>query len=244
MKKTLFLFLFCYGLCSPAFCQRLKVGFTFQYLILKQVKVNADHLIAASSYNNYNVIDNRWKFFSAGQSFVVGTILQVDSRRFYFAMEPSWELNTYDYHVSYTLTPTSSEKIDFKTLFIQIDIPIYVGYQFKTSGLLRYSFFGGVSPVMPFHLEASLVSPNNEPGIYDRYNAYDMKNILYTGNPYFNGLAGFGIHFASLGRLDVRYVRRLNSPGNQYPVSFQSVGIGLTFFLPLHLLKKKIYYED
>ena len=171
-------------------------------------------------------------------------MVQVDLKKFYFAIEPSFELNTYDYTVEYPLTFSTNERITFKTLFIQIDLPVYLGYQFKSSDFLRYSFFAGAGPVFPYHLEARMNSESNDAAIGDRYNQYDMKNILYTNQPYWNAVAGLGIHFASLGRLDIRYVNRLGSPGSQYSTAFRSVGIGLTFFLPLHLLKKKIYYEE
>jgi hypothetical protein len=44
--------------------------------------------------------------------------------------------------------------------------------------------------------------------------------------------------------VDVRYKHRLDSPGVQYKTSFNTIGIALTYFLPLNLLKKKIYYEE
>ncbi len=230
--------------CTPAFSQHLNLGITFQYLMLKQVRINSHHIIPYNSFNYYNVTDNRWKFFSAGQSFVIGTVAQLDVKKFYVTIEPSFELNTYDYQLEYPLTPTTSEKVSFKTLFLQIDLPVYVGYQFKTSDFFRYSFFAGAGPVFPTRLEISVRNENKDPTINERYDKYDLNNIIYTNQPYWNAVAGLGIHFASLGRLDIRYVNRLGSPGNQYSTSFRSVGIGLTFFLPLHLLKKKIYVEE
>ena len=224
-----------------AYAQHVNLGFTFQYHILKQVEVNSDQIVAARSYSLYHVIDNRWKFFSAGQSLVVGTIAQVDFKRFYFGVEPSFELNTYEYHVGYPISATAEENIRFHTLFLQVEMPIYIGYMFKSSNLFRYSFYAGASPVMPYHLEAEVIGDQNAA---DRYDWQDMNNILYTTKTYLNTVSGFAIHFASLGRLDVRYVHRLGSPGPQYQATFNTVGMGLTFFLPLHLLKKKIYYEE
>lgn len=241
MKKHVlisFVMIFC---CRDLEAQRVNVGFTFQYLILKQVEVKSDQIFAARSYSLYKVIDNRWKFFSAGQSLVVGTIVQVDFKKFYFGVEPSFELNTYDYYVAYPTSPTADEKLRFHTLFLQMEMPVYLGYMFKSSNLIRYSFYGGVSPVMPYHLENEVKGERNAG---DRYDWADMNNVTYSTKPYMNGLAGFAIHFASLGRLDFRYLHRLGSPGPYYQTNFNTVGAGLTFFLPLHLFKKKVYYEE
>ena len=221
--------------------QHVNVGFTFQYLILKQVEVKSDQIVATRSYNLYNVIDNRWKFFTAGQSLVVGTILQVDVKKFYFGIEPSFELNTYEYYVGYPTSPTSYDKVRFHTLFLQVDVPVYIGYMFKSSNLFRYSFYAGASPVIPYSLGAQV---KGEQAAYNRYDWADMYNILYSTKPYLNSVNGFAIHFASLGRLDFRYVHRLGSPGPNYQTTFNTVGAGLTFFLPLHLFKKKVYYEE
>jgi hypothetical protein len=228
----------------PAAAQHLNVGMTFQYLILKQVGVASGEIIPQASFNYYKVDDNRWKFFSAGQSFVIGTIAQLDYKKVFFAIEPSYELNTYDYTVKYPLSPTAYEKVTFKTLFFQLEAPVYMGYQFASSTILRYSVFAGAEPVFPYHLEARFDRADDNPGVYSRYGVYDMKNILYSDKLYWNSLVGIGFHFASLGRVDLRYKHRLNSPGVQYKTSFNTIGIALTYFLPLHLLKKKIYYED
>ncbi len=244
MKRKLLPVSFWLWACSAAFSQHLNLGITFQYLILKQVRVNSDHIIPYTSYNYYKVTDNRWKFFSAGQSFVIGAVAQLDIKKFYFGIEPSGELNSYDYTVEYPLTSTKSEMVSFKTVFNQINLPVYLGYQFKTSDFLRYSFYAGAGPVFPLHFEASVRNESKDPAVGDRYYWKDMDGILYTTHSYWNAVAGLGIHFASLGRFDIRYVNRLGSPGSQYSTSIRSVGIGLTFFLPLHLLKKKIYYEE
>jgi hypothetical protein len=224
--------------------QHLNVGMTFQYLILKQVGVASDAIIPQGSFNYYKVDDNRWKFFSAGQSFVIGTIVQLDYKKVFFAIEPSYELNTYDYTVKYPLSPTANEKITFKTLYFQLEAPVYMGYQFASSTIVRYSVFAGAEPVFPYHLQTSFNSADKDPSLYSRYGVYDMKNILYNDQLYWNSLVGIGFHFASLGRVDVRYKHRLDSPGAQYKTSFTTIGIALTYFLPLNLLKKKIYYEE
>ncbi|HLZ16655.1 MAG TPA: hypothetical protein VKQ08_06425, partial [Cyclobacteriaceae bacterium] len=183
--------------------QHFNVGFTFQYHILKQVEVNSDQIVAARSYSLYRVIDNRWKFFSAGQSLVVGTIAQVDFKKFYFGIEPSFELNTYEYYVGYPLAAGAEEKVRFHTLCLQVDVPVYIGYMFKSSHLFRYSFYAGASPVIPYYLEARVSGDQNAGS---RYDWQDMNNILYNGRPYLNTVSGFAVHFASLGRLDVRYM--------------------------------------
>ena len=223
--------------CAQA--QRINVGFTFQYLIGKQVRVN-NSTIQALSGNTYNVIDNRFKFFSAGQSFVIGTIAQLDYKKIYIAVEPAFELNTYNYR---TQSASTQEDVTFKTLFYQIDIPLYVGYQFHTSDVIRYSCFAGIEPVLPYYTEVSFPQAHNDPSILQRYPVKDMQYVTYSSGGYANSLVGFGLHFASLGRLDIRYAHRLNSPG-KYTTTFNTVGIALTYFLPLNLRKKKIYYVE
>jgi hypothetical protein len=220
--------------------QHVNVGFTFQYLILKQVEVKSDQIIAARSFSWYNVIDNRWKFFTAGQSLVVGTIAQIDFKKFYFGIEPSFELNTYEYYVGYPTSTSIEEKVRFHTLFLQVDVPMYIGYMFKSSNLFRYSFYAGASPVIPYHLQTDVKGNQNASYPFSG----DMNNVLYSTKPYLNSVTGFAIHFASLGRLDFRYVHRIGSPGPYYQTTFNTVGAGLTFFLPLHLFKKKVYHEE
>jgi hypothetical protein len=239
--KKLTLSSFALLFCMTSYSQHLNLGFTFQYHILKQVEVKSSQIAAAHSYSLYNVIDNRWKFFTAGQSLVVGTIAQLDVKRFYFGIEPSFELNTYEYFVGYPISSTGQESVRFHTLFLQLEMPAYVGYMFKSSNLFRYSFYGGASPVMPYHVETSV---RVDQTATSRYDARDMEGIVYSTKPYLNSVVGFAIHFASLGRLDIRYVHRLGSVGPVYQTNFNTVGAGLTFFLPLHLFKKKIYYEE
>lgn len=233
-------------LCSSFFSigQRIKVGFTFQYHILKQVKVDADVIEGAHSYSIYEVTDNRWKFFSAGQSIIIGTVVQLDYKRFYAVIEPSFDLNTYHYTVHYPLSPEKKERLNFQTLFLQVDLPLYVGFQFGSTNLLRYSVFAGAVMVFPYMLENSFQSKAFESVQQDNFNSSDMDNILFNGKKYGNALVGFCLHFASLGKVDIRYQHRLGSPGEKYKVVFQSLGFGLTYYLPLNLRKKKIYYED
>jgi hypothetical protein len=241
-KAGIILFLLALG--NSAMAQRLNVGVTFQYLVLKQVNVQTDHIIPAGSFNYYKVDDNRWKFFGAGQSIVIGAIAQLDYKRFYVAIEPSYELNTYNYSVKCAVSPTVDETVTFKTLFFQVQAPIYVGYQFASANVMRYSIFAGAEPVFPYHVETRFVGEDQDPDISNRYGAYDMNNILYSNKPYMNSIVGIGFHFASLVRVDVRYKHRLDYPGDVYKASFNTVGFGLTYFLPLNLLKKKIYYEE
>lgn len=224
--------------------QRLNVGITFQYLILKQVKVDADVIEGAHSHSLYEVTDNRWKFFSAGQSIIIGTVVQMDYKKLYGVIEPSFNLNTYNYTVQYPLSPEKEERLNFKTLFLQVDVPLYVGYQFGATNLLRYSVFAGAVLVFPYKLENSFQSQASETVQEANFNASDMENILSDGNKYANALVGFCLHFASLGKVDIRYHHRLGSPGEKYKVDFHSLGFGITYYLPLNLRKKKIYYED
>src|SRR5712671_4901562 len=107
MKRLFFISILLTISFADVGAQHVNVGFTFQYLILKQVEIKSDQIVAARSYSLYKVIDNRWKFFTAGQSLVVGTIAQVDFKKFYFGIEPSFELNTYEYYVGYPTSPTT-----------------------------------------------------------------------------------------------------------------------------------------
>ncbi len=229
---------------SSAVGQRMNVGITFQYLVLKQIKVDADIIEGAHSYSQYYVTDNRWKFFSGGQSIIIGSVFQVDYKKLYGVIEPSFELNTSNYTVNYPLSAGSVEKLNFQTLFYQIDVPLYVGYQFGATNLIRYSVFAGGIFVFPYWLEYSFQSKELENIQEDYFNSGDMDNILYNRQQYVNALIGFCLHFANLGKIDIRYHHRLGSPSEKYNVSFTSLGFGVTYYLPLNLRKKKIYYED
>lgn len=224
--------------------QNFNIGITFQYHILKQVSVEGSTIYPTGSYNYYTIIDNNWKFFTAGQSIVIGFVGQLDYKRLYFAFEPSFELNTYDYVVQYTLSNTATEKISFKTTMMQYDFPVYAGYQFGSSNVLRYSCFAGISLVVPFVIGARLYNVNTDTNLYDRYSEYDMNNVLYTNSVYWNGLVGVGFHYASLFKFDVRYTHRLGSPGDIYKATFNTVGVGMTYYFPIRILKQRIYYEN
>jgi hypothetical protein len=225
--------------------QRLKVGFTFQYLFVKQVKIDSDIIRGTRSYALYYARDNRWKFFGAGQSMVIGTVVQVDYKRFYFGVEPAYDLNTYHYTLEYPVSPDRDEKLRFQSLYFQIDLPFYLGYQFQSSNIFRYSVFAGGVLVTPYHHQRQFSSrdSDNPQNIY--YNSNDLSGILFSDQKaYLNALAGFGIHFANIGKVDFRYQHRMNSPGKIYDVKFNTVGFALTYYLPVNLLNKKIYYED
>ena len=218
--------------------QHFSFGVTFQYHFLKQVSVDAPNLAPAGSYNYYKVYDNNWKFFTAGQSMDIGLVAQLDAKKAYFTFEPAFELNVYDYFVKYVISDTEEEKVKFKTTFLQYNFPLYIGYQFKSSNVWRYSFFAGAEVDIPFAIG------KGDKTISSRYNVYDMQNIIYNNHAYANGLVGFGFHYASLFRVDVRYKHRIGYPGEPYHATFNSLGFGLTYFLPLNLLKSKIYHED
>lgn len=224
--------------------QSLNVGITFQYFVLKQIKVDSDIIEGTNSYSLYQVKDNRWKFFSAGQSIVIGSVFQLDYKKLYVVLEPSFDLNTSNYTVDYPIAPDKNERLNFQTLFLQVDVPLYIGYQFGSTNLIRYSVFGGGVLVLPYGLEYDLKSKAFDNPQADYFNSGDMENVLYNGKKYLNTLAGFCVHFANLGKIDVRYQHRLGSPGTEYAVSFNSVGVGITYYLPINLRKKKIYYED
>ena len=229
---------------SESLGQKLNVGITFQYHILKQVSVNTDVIQGNNSYSIYYVTDNRWKFFSAGQSIVIGTVFQLDYKKLYTAIEPSFNLNTYTYTVEYPVSPSKNEAITFQPLFFQLDIPLYVGYQFQSSRIFRYSFFAGGVIAIPYMAETDLKSKLTDNPQYEYFESSDMRNVLYDSKPYLNTLVGVCIHFASLGKVDIRYQHRLGSPSKNYDVTFNTVGASMTYYLPLNLFRKKIYYED
>lgn len=224
--------------------QRLNVGITFQYSFLKQVSLDKEVVTGTNSYGLYYARDNRWKFFSAGQSIVIGSVFQLDYKRFYATAEPSFNLNTYNYALEYPLSPDRDEHLKFQVLFFQADLPFYLGYQFQSSKLMRYSIFAGVVAVVPYHIEFQFQSQLDDNPQEYHYNSGDLYNILYNDKPYVNALVGFGLHFASLGKVDIRYQHRLNSPGELYKAAFHTIGVGVTYYLPISLLKKKIYVED
>lgn len=227
-----------------ASAQRLNVGITFQYLILKQVKIDADIIRGSQSYSLYTVTDNRWKFFSAGQSIIIGTVIQLDYKKMYVVLEPSFDLNTYNYTVDYPTAPDRNERLNFQTLFLQADIPLYAGYQFGSTSLFRYSFFGGGVLVLPYALNYDLQSKEKANPQVDYFSVRDMENIIYNEKKYLNTLVGFCLHYANLGKIDLRYQHRIGSPGKQYAASFSSIGFGITYYLPVNLRKQKIYYEN
>jgi hypothetical protein len=226
--------------------QRLNVGLTFQYHILKQVKVDSDIIMGSNSYSVYNTSSaaNRWKFFSAGQSFVIGSVFQLDYKKVYGVIEPSFDLNTYNYTVYYPLAPGRRERLNFQTLFLQVDVPLYVGFQFKSTNLLRYSVFAGGVAVLPYAVTYDLPSKEKDNPQYGDFSTRDMENIIYNDAIYANTIIGLCLHFANLGKFDLRYQHRLGSPGAVHKTTFNTIGFGLTYYLPVDLGKRKIYYED
>jgi hypothetical protein len=243
LKISLITFLLAASFATQA--QRLKVGFTFQYLFVKQIKIDSDVIRATRSYALYYARDNRWKFFGAGQSMIIGTVVQLDYKRFYVGIEPAYDLNTYHYRLDYPVSPDKDEKLTFQSLYFQIDLPFYLGYQFQSSNIFRYSVFAGGVLVTPYHHQQQFSSrdADNPQNIY--YNSNDLSGILFSDQKaYLNALAGFGIHFANIGKVDFRYQHRMNSPGKIYDVKFNTIGFALTYYLPVNLLNKKIYYED
>jgi hypothetical protein len=229
---------------ATACAQRLNVGITFQYLILKQVKIDTDIIKGSQSYSLYYVTDNRWKFFSAGQSIIIGTVMQLDYKKSYIVFEPSFDLNTYNYTVDYPTAPDHNERLNFQTVFLQFDLPLYAGYQFGATNLLRYSVFAGGILVLPYGLNYDLQSKETVNPQERYFNARDMENIVYNQKKYVNTLVGFCLHYANLGKVDLRFQHRVGSPGEQYEASFNSIGFGITYYLPVNLRKKKIYYEN
>ena len=222
--------------------QSFNAGFVFQYHILKQINVNSPTVTGTFSHNVFKAKENNWKVFSGGQSIVVGMMAQMDYKKFYLTTELSYNLNTYRYALYYTIAPAEEEKIVFETLYFQIEVPMYLGYQFQSTNLVRYSVFGGALVTIPWNIQTSL--EGSDVNINDRYDTNDMRYILYDDNPYLSGVVGFGVHIASLAKVDLRYIHRLGSPGDSYDVQFNTLGIAVTYYLSLNLKKKKFYYEE
>ena len=224
------------------YAQSFNMGFVFQYHILKQIEVNSPTVTGTYSHNIFNVKENNWKIFAGGQSIVVGMMGQLDYKKFYLTTELSYNLNTYRYALFYTLAPGEEEKIVFETLYFQVEVPLYLGYQFQSTNLVRYSVFGGALVTIPWNIQTSL--EGNDETINDRYDTNDMRYILYDDKPYLNSIFGFGVHIASLAKIDLRYIHRFSPPGNTYGVQFNTVGIAVTYYLSLNLKKKKFFYEE
>lgn len=224
--------------------QRFNAGFIFQYHFLKQIDVNSSTITGTFSHDIFKVKENNWKAFAAGQSIVVGMMAQLDYKKFYLTTELSYNLNTYRYTLYYTLGPSTEEEVYFKTLYQQLEIPLYLGYQFQSTNLVRYSVFGGALVNVPMLIETYLDEGNSSTSLYDRYDSNDLRYILYDDQPYLSSIVGFGVHIASLAKVDVRYMHRFGSPGDLYDVKFNTVGLALTYYLPLSLRKKRIYYEE
>jgi hypothetical protein len=123
--------------------QSFSAGFIFQYHILKQIDVNSNTITGTFSHDIFKVKENNWKVFAAGQSVVVGMMAQLDYKKFYLTTELSYNLNTYRYGLFYSIAPSEEEKVIFETLYFQIEVPLYLGYQFQSTNLVRYSVFGG-----------------------------------------------------------------------------------------------------
>lgn len=223
--------------------QSFSAGFIFQYHILKQIEVNSNTITGTFSHDIFKVKENNWKVFAAGQSVVVGMMAQLDYKKFYLTTELSYNLNTYRYALFYSIGPAEEEKVIFETLYFQIEVPLYLGYQFQSTNLVRYSVFGGALVTIPWNIQTTL-DESNDVNIYDRYDSNDLRYILYDDKPYLNSIFGFGVHIASLAKVDLRYIHRFSSPGDVYDVKFNTVGIALTYYLPLSLRKKRIYYEE
>lgn len=230
---------------NSLFAQSFNVGFIFQYHVLKQIDVKANTITGTYSHDQFTVKENNWKAFAAGQSVVVGMMAQMNYKKFYLTTEVSFNLNTYRYNLFYPITPDVDEKVTFETLYFQWEFPLYLGYQFQSTNLVRYSVFGGGIVTFPWSIGSTIEGlENQDENLYDRYSRNDMRYILYNDDPYLSGIVGFGIHIASLAKVDVRYIHRLGNPGPDYKVDFNTVGIAFTYFFPLHLTKKRIYYED
>ena len=237
--------LFTMVFCLLAFCalaQRLNLGLNFQFCPYRQIKVDADKVLGTYSHDLYYVKDNGWKPYAA--TFILGAELQMDYKKFYGLLGLYYNLNTFNYALYFPVSPQTDEKVTFQTIYFQIDVPLAVGYQFFSSSIYRLSIIGGAIPSIPYGISNNFVGSSKANNFYSRYSNVDMRNILFDGKPYVSEMLGFCLHIASLAKFDVRYQQRIGSPSSLYNVSYKTVGISLTFYLPLNLRKKKIYYEE
>jgi hypothetical protein len=229
---------------NPSYTQSFNAGFHFQYHILKQIDVDAHTITGTYSHEQFKVKENNWKSFAAGQSIVVGMMTQMDYKKFYLTMELSFNLNTYRYSLFYPIGPSKDERVNFKTLYQQMEVPLYLGYQFQSTNLIRYSFFGGAMINVPVLIQTFFDDSKEDRRFQERYDLNDLRYILYNNDPYFSGMFGLGIHIARLAKVDLRYIHRFGSPGDVYDVKFNTIGISFTYYLPLDLKKQKFYYEE
>jgi hypothetical protein len=232
----------CIFLSWSIMAQRFSLGLNFQYSPFRQIKIDAETVMGTYSHDIFLVKNNGPTIYSA--SFLLGAELQMDYKKFYAITGLYYNLNTFDYALYYPISPEVDEEVTFQNIYFELDLPVLVGYQFLSTGLYRVSFLGGVIPSLPYNLSANLKGSTPGNNLYDRYSNLDMRDILYNGKPYMNGLVGLGLHIASLAKFDVRYQQQLGSPSKQYQVSIKTIGISLTFYLPLNLRKKRIYYEE
>src|SRR5688572_12560874 len=150
-----------------SFAQSFNAGFIFQYHFMKQIDVNSETIAGTFSHNIFNVKENNWKAFGAGQSIVVGMMAQLDYKKFYLTTELSYNLNTYRYTLYYTIAPDIEEKVHFKTLYQQLEIPLYLGYQFQSTNLVRYSVFAGALVSVPMLIDTYLDDVDSDVSLYD-----------------------------------------------------------------------------
>lgn len=225
-----------------ASAQHFNLGLNFQFCPARQVKVDADKVMGTYSHDLYLVKDNRWKIYSA--TYLLGVELQMDYKKLYAMTGLYYNLNTFDYDLYYPISPETDEKVTFQTIYFQLDVPLVLGYQFFSSGIYRVSLLGGAIPSFPYNISNNFVGSNSNNNFYSRYPNVDMRNVLFDGKPFVNEVLGIGLHIASLAKFDVRYQQRIGSPSDQYKVSYKTLGISLTFYLPLNLRKKNIFYEE
>lgn len=222
--------------------QHFKLGLNFQFCPIRQVKVDADKVFGTYSHDLFLVKDNRWKVYSA--TYLLGAELQMDYKKFYGMTGLYYNLNTFNYDFYFPISPDTDEKVTFQTIYFQLDVPVVVGYQFYSSGIYRVSLLGGAIPSFPYNISNNFVGSSADNNFYSRYSNVDMRNILFDGKPFVNEVVGIGLHVASLAKFDFRYQQRLGSPSTQYQVTYKTFGISLTFYLPLNLRKKNIFYEE
>jgi hypothetical protein len=240
MSRLFTIFFFIIAFASTA--QHFNLGLNFQFCPYRQVKVDADKVIGTYSHDLFFVKDNSWKVYSA--TYLLGLEVQMDYKKFYAMTGLYYNLNTFNYDFYFPVSPQEDEKVTFQTIYFQLDVPLAVGYQFFSSGIYRVSLLGGVIPSFPYNVSNNFVGSDANNNFYIRYSNVDMRNILFDGKPYVNEMFGLGLHIASLAKFDVRYQQRLGSPSDQYNVSYKTLGISLTFYLPLNLRKKNIFYEE
>ena len=209
------------------------------YHFLKQINVDESALTGYYTGAIYKLKENNWKLISGGQSISIGGMGQMNYKRFYLVLETAYCLNMYQYSV-FRVTAGQEEQLSFKAFYQQIDLPLYLGYQFKSSNFVRYSVFGGIMFSKPIRYTENFFEGGDSLTEHDKY---DLNYVIFFNDEYLNSIVGFAVHVANITKIDIRYIHRLKSSSDIYNVKFSTIGFAFTFNLS-NKWKKKIYREE